>query len=108
MRKVAGLAAIGLIASSLSLGACNDVTVQQISQVQQIAQAACAFVPTVASVVEIFAAGGTALTAVKAADIICNAIANLKPSAALDAHVSTKVFINGKEVQIQGQFVKNE
>lgn len=75
-----------LIASTLSLGGCAGTLPPTVASIQQLAVSVCGFLPTVATVASIIAAGNPLVATAEAiANAICNAVTPAKVSGRLRA-----------------------
>ena len=91
------------LVAALALSGCQTTGANSVvAQVQAIAQAACAFVPTAATIIAIVAKGNPALaTAAEMATAICAAVAP-KPAARLLGALAPSV----DGVIVEGHFVR--
>lgn len=113
MRKAIISAAV--IVAAISVAGCeNEISAEQLAQIQQATKIACGFVPTAVTVASMFPnAAAPAMAAGSIAKVICDAVTQQQAlgiksqeSSRVGETKTVTVTIDGKEVTVKGVFVK--
>jgi hypothetical protein len=99
--------AMGLLASLLMMGGCNQSqSLAQIeAEVQSFAVQACGFLPLASTIAAILSANAS-LPASAIAAAVCQAVSNTTPPTDKRKEAQAKIIVNGREITVQGFFVR--